>query len=135
MVQSLLNESIVLACDVIRCNESSDTFTGVSKELLMRWGVEIDPNTLTKDELYKLLQRHSGGARIKQYQELVIDYGIAPEKLRSLSESKVSARCCISIPSDLQATVQACAVQAHIANKMVRRGTCGGAQASESAKN
>ncbi|GAQ93580.1 hypothetical protein KFL_016750010, partial [Klebsormidium nitens] len=64
---------------------------GVTKELLLRWGVNFDPATLTKDDMYKLLQRTSGGARVIQYQELVLDFGIAPEKLRVLSEAKVTS--------------------------------------------
>lgn len=60
------------------------------KELFNRWGVPIDTSAMTRDDMYKLLQKCGGGARVKQLCELYVDFGIAADKLRTLSESKAS---------------------------------------------
>lgn len=39
--------------------------------------------------MYKTLQKNGGGARVKQLSELYMEFEIAADKLKGLSESKV----------------------------------------------
>jgi hypothetical protein len=64
------------------------TFTRIIKDILKQWGVTFDTDRMTRNDMYKALNRSGGSAKVRQLVDLFMTFKIPADRLQGLSTAK-----------------------------------------------